>query len=415
MSSSDAISASGRPPGWAARCSSRLSPRSRARLMGAPFRNEGRLSNLERFSHHGPRMRAHERHRLHPQRPQPEPARGARAARVRQHHAGRGRAAVPARVCRAGTALRISPVQPRGRAGGLGAGGAREGRGGRGQSGRPVVPLDPAARRAQDAGPADRGSAHHQHPPPRSDLPAVADLARGHRRDLRLRRLRLRAGDPRGGAAPGHRRRLTFTPNHKGDIHHDRSPQPAQRPASRRRARRRIRHDDLGASPAHAAFCRRVLGQGHPRRHDEDVRQGHRGRFQARGVPQLHAVPPGHRAGGAAARQPRDGQHRAAGHLQADPGLVAAHLRLPVPRRQPPDEFLRQRHGRADEEDGRGPAQGEDPRPDLLRHPAGRPQVEEEDQRAGRPGRREAAHAAGRQLAVAGPVHRRQPHAHGLR
>ena len=71
--------------------------------------------------------------------------------------------------------------------------------------------------------------------------------------------------------------------------------------------------------------------------------------------------------------------------------------------------------GRADEEDGRGPGQGEDPRPDLLRHAPGRPQAEEEDHHARRPGRRQAAHAAGRRLAAAGPLARRQPDADGLR
>jgi hypothetical protein len=65
--------------------------------------------------------------------------------------------------------------------------------------------------------------------------------------------------------------------------------------------------------------------------------------LQGRDAPELHAVPPGHRAGRPAARQPRDGQHRAAGHLQAGARLVAADLGLPVPRRQPPEQLLRQR------------------------------------------------------------------------
>ena len=42
-------------------------------------------------------------------------------------------------------------------------------------------------------------------------------------------------------------------------------------------------------------------------------------------------------------------------------------------------------------------------------------EAEEEDQRAGRPGGREAAHASRRQLATAGSFDRRQPDAHGLR
>ena len=44
--------------------------------------------------------------------------------------------------------------------------------------------------------------------------------------------------------------------------------------------------------------------------------------------------------------------------------------------------FFAERPRRADEEDGRGPAQGEDPRADVLRHAAGRPEAEEEDQHA---------------------------------
>ena len=52
---------------------------------------------------------------------------------------------------------------------------------------------------------------------------------------------------------------------------------------------------------------------------------------------------------------------------------------------------------------------------DLLRHAPGRPQAEEEDQHARRPGRRQAAHAAGRRLAAARPLARRQPDADGLR
>ena len=172
---------------------------------------------------------------------------------------------------------------------------------------------------------------------------------------------------------------------------------------------------DAGLGPGQAAALRRcVLRQGHPRRDDADVRQGHRGRLQGRAVPELDAVQAGHRTRGAAARQPRNRQHRAAGLLQADAGLVDPDLGLPVPRRQPPERLLRQRPGRADEEDGRGPGEGEDPGADLLRHAPGGPEAEEEDQHAGRPGRHQAAHAAGRRLAAAwaarwAPTRRRWP------
>ena len=139
-----------------------------------------------------------------------------------------------------------------------------------------------------------------------------------------------------------------------------------------------------------------------------------RGRLQARAVLRRHAVQAGHRAGRPAARQPRDGQHRAAGHLQAGPGLVDPDVGLPVPRRQPPERVLRQRPRRADEEDGRGPAQGEDPRADVLRHPAGRPEAEEEDQHARRHGRHQAADAAAAMpgsssAARSAPIRRRWP------
>jgi TRAP-type transport system periplasmic protein len=52
--------------------------------------------------------------------------------------------------------------------------------------------------------------------------------------------------------------------------------------------------------------------------------------------------------------------------------------------------------------------------PDLLRHAPGGPEAEEEDQHAGRHGRHQAAHAARRRLAVAGPLAGRQPDADGL-
>ena len=69
---------------------------------------------------------------------------------------------------------------------------------------------------------------------------------------------------------------------------------------------------------------------------------------------------------------------------------------------------------RADEEAGRGPAQDQDPRADVLRHPPGGIEAEEEDQHAGRPGRHQAADAAGRRVAAARPLDRREPDADGL-
>ncbi len=85
-------------------------------------------------------------------------------------------------------------------------------------------------------------------------------------------------------------------------------------------------------------------------------------------------VQAGHRTRGAAARQPRVGQCRPAGHQQADGGVVGADIGLHLPRRPPRAGVLRQRPRRTDEEAGRGPAQDQDPRADVLRHAPGRPQ-----------------------------------------
>ncbi len=66
----------------------------------------------------------------------------------------------------------------------------------------------------------------------------------------------------------------------------------------------------------------------------QSVRQGGRGRLQGRDVPRRIAVQAGHRARRTAARQPRNGQHRAAGHLQAGSRLVDPDVGVPVPRRR---------------------------------------------------------------------------------
>ncbi len=70
---------------------------------------------------------------------------------------------------------------------------------------------------------------------------------------------------------------------------------------------------------------------------------------------------------------------------------------------------------RADEEDGRGSGEGEDSRPDVLRHPAARAQAEEKDRDARGPGRRQVENAARGRLAAPRTLARRQSHAHGLR
>ncbi len=176
-----------------------------------------------------------------------------------------------------------------------------------------------------------------------------------------------------------------------------------------------LAHAGLGAGQADHPLRGGVFGQGHSRRHGADARQGRRRRLQARALLQRYAVQAGHRAGRAAARQPGDGQHRTAGHFQAGAGLVDPDLGLSVPGRQPPEQFLCQRPRRADEEDGRGRGQGEDPRTDLLRHTTGRTCVRKENRHTGGHGRHQAPHAARRCLATAGPVARRQPDADGVR
>ena len=164
----------------------------------------------------------------------------------------------------------------------------------------------------------------------------------------------------------------------------------------------------VGAGQAHGPVLRGVLGQGHPRGHDPHARQGRRGRRQDRAVLRRHAVQAGHRARRAAARQPRDEQRSAAGHQQAAARLVDPDLGVPVPRREPPQRLLRERPRHGDEANGRGAAQGQDPRADVLRHAPGRAQAQEEDQHARGPRGDQAAHAGRRRLAAPRPLDRRE-------
>ena len=59
---------------------------------------------------------------------------------------------------------------------------------------------------------------------------------------------------------------------------------------------------------------------------------GDQGRLRLRAVLGQHAFQAGHRAGRAPARQSRSVQSRAGRHFETDSGMVAADLRLPVPR-----------------------------------------------------------------------------------
>src|SRR5690606_11476294 len=88
------------------------------------------------------------------------------------------------------------------------------------------------------------------------------------------------------------------------------------------------------AGQAETALLGRVLRAGHPRGNDENVRRRDRRRFCLRRLLRRQPVQAGHRARRDSARQPRDGQHRTAGHFQADPRLVDRDGRIPLPRRR---------------------------------------------------------------------------------
>ena len=171
----------------------------------------------------------------------------------------------------------------------------------------------------------------------------------------------------------------------------------------------------LGAGQADDALRRGVLGQGHPRRHDQDVRQGHRGRLHGRAVTTAarcsSRAPSWSRCSATTSRSATSRRRTSRKQMPAWSILTSAYT---VPRRQPRARVLRERPRRADEEGGRGPAQDQDPRADVLRHPAGRPEAEEEDQHAGGHGRHQAADAAGRRVAAARPLDRREPDADGV-
>ena len=147
----------------------------------------------------------------------------------------------------------------------------------------------------------------------------------------------------------------------------------------------------------------------------QGVRRRDQGRLRLRAVLGQHAVQAGHRAGRPAARQSRDVQSRAGGHLEADPGVVADDVGVPVSRRRSPEEDLQERRGPRVHQDGARPARHPDHHAGLLRLAQRQPEARQGDQDAGRPGRHQAAHAAGRVLAVPGRIDRRQPDAGRLR
>ena len=168
------------------------------------------------------------------------------------------------------------------------------------------------------------------------------------------------------------------------------------------------------AGGAEAALLGGVLGKGHPRPDDAEVRRRPAGGAGARALLRRQPLQAGDRARGAAARQPRDGQHRAAGRRQPGAGILHPDRGLRLPRRRPHARLLRQRLRPGDGRPRRGAARHQDPRPDLLRHPPGRAEAGDRDQDPRRPGRDQAAHARRRRLAVPRPGARRQPDADGL-
>ena len=187
--------------------------------------------------------------------------------------------------------------------------------------------------------------------------------------------------------------------------------------ARRRRncARARRHAGELRPGQAEAALFLRVPGNRPARRGLQGVRGRDEGRIRSRAVLEQHAVQAGHRAGRAAAREPRTVQSRAGRHLEADPGLVADDLGVPVPRLRSPEEDLRERRRPGVHQDGARSARHRGDPPGLFRRAPGQPEAEQEDQHAGRPRRHQAAHAAGRILAVPRRVARRQSDAGRLR
>ena len=156
----------------------------------------------------------------------------------------------------------------------------------------------------------------------------------------------------------------------------------------------------LRAGQAEDALQLRVSRNRSSRRGLQGVRRGDEGRFRFRAVLEQHAVQAGHRARRASAREPRAVQSRARRHLQADSGVVADDLGLSVPRLRPPEEDVHERRRPGIHQDGARPARHRGDPPGLFRRASGQPEADQEDQHAGRSRRHQAAHAAGRVLAV---------------
>ena len=157
----------------------------------------------------------------------------------------------------------------------------------------------------------------------------------------------------------------------------------------------------LGAlPPRHAqskdqvAFQLRVHRTGFARRCVQVVCHRHQGRLRLRALLGQHAVQAGHGAHRPAAGQPRNGQSRARGHIEADSRVVADDLGLPVSRRRPPEEDVQERRRARVHQDGPRPARHPDHHARLLRIAQRQPEARPPDQDAGGHGGNQTADAA---------------------
>ncbi len=196
---------------------------------------------------------------------------------------------------------------------------------------------------------------------------------------------------------------------------HGNAHRSSSRACGRRGARARAAGRGQRTGAPAPAVRGRLLRPGHPRRGDARLRRRPLGRVRHRASPQRDAVPPGDRDRRLAARQPRDGQHRRAGRVAPDPGLVGHDLGLPVPRRRAHAQDLRRRGGTRVQPPRARAAQHPHPRAALFRHAAREPPPAQAHRHTGRHGRPQAPHAARRGLAVPWRGARRQPDPRGLR
>ena len=200
---------------------------------------------------------------------------------------------------------------------------------------------------------------------------------------------------------------------------HFQPPQTALQGRGRSRGRFRAL-PALGPGPAHAALCRRVLGQGHPRRHDpkHDGQGASRPTSPGRGVPR---TPRCSSQGTELVALQRDNLEM--GNIAPQdiskqiPAWSHADLGLPVPRRQPPQRnfFASPTWAREMKKMVEDQLKVKVLGPTFFgtRH-VGLKTKKKINVPADLAGVK-LRMPPGDSLAVAGPFDRRQPHAHGLR